>query len=75
MDHSHAKWTTYRGPVKAARAIDAEIRTLIQEANDRARAVLDSGDALQRVAEVLLEKETLSAVELEALASPVTGPG
>ena len=52
----------------AARLIDAEARRLASEAEDRARAVLAAcrGD-LDRVAQALLERETLSAADLDDL--------
>ncbi|MEX2620008.1 MAG: AAA family ATPase [Egibacteraceae bacterium] len=50
------------------RLIHAEIRKVIDEAHERARAVLaDAHAALGAVAEALLERETLTAAEFEAL--------
>ena len=61
---------------KAAEAIDAEVRKLLDEAYELARRVLVDGDALPRVAEALLEHETLTAAELVALAvEPPERPG
>ena len=55
-----------------ARVIDAEARRLVDEAQDRADAVLrGSRDVLERVAFALLERETLTAAEIEEL---VGGP-
>ncbi len=53
---------------KTAQLIDDEVRDLVETAQDRARAlVLDKRDALDRVAEALLERETLDADEIDAL--------
>lgn len=55
---------------EAGRTIDAEARRLVDEAYGRARRVLAASDgALDRVARALLERETLTAMELEELAS------
>jgi cell division protease FtsH len=51
-----------------ARLIGVEVRRLVGEAEDRAEAVVrDSRSTLDRIAEALLERETLSASELEEL--------
>jgi len=60
-----------------ARLIGAEVRRLIGEARERARGVLAGSRAsLDRIAQALLERETLTAEELEVLvgrsAVPVT---
>jgi cell division protease FtsH len=48
-----------------AEAIDREVKTLIDEARERARALLmDKRDLLDRMAEALLEKEVLGPSEL-----------
>jgi len=48
--------------------VDEEIRTLITQAHDEARQILTTHiDALHRLAEQLLEKETLDAAEIIAL--------
>jgi len=53
-----------------ARLIGAEVRRLIDEAHDRSRRVLtESRAALDRIADALLERETLSSDELKALAA------
>ena len=50
------------------RAIGAEVRRLVDEAREKAREVLEtSRSALERIAEALLERETLSAKELEEI--------
>lgn len=56
-----------------AEQIDQEVRKLVEEAYDRARAILrEHRDALDRVAERLLEVETISREEFEQLfPSPV----
>jgi cell division protease FtsH len=47
--------------------VKAEIRRLLEEAEDRARAILEGQrDALDRVAHLLIERETLERAELEA---------
>ena len=52
-----------------ARAIEAEVSKLVDEAHRRARAVLlASRDGLERAAKALIEQETLSAVDLARLA-------
>ncbi len=57
-----------------AEQIDREVRRLVNEAYDRARAVIrEHRDALDRVAQRLLEVETISRDEFEKLfPSPVT---
>jgi ATP-dependent metalloprotease FtsH len=50
------------------RRIDAEVQAIVAEARAHARRVLTESPAtLDRLAEALLERETLSAAELEAL--------
>lgn len=54
---------------EAARTIDADARRLVDEAYGRARTVLSgSADALHRVARALLDRESVTALELEELA-------
>jgi cell division protease FtsH len=54
---------------ESARTIDAEVRRLVTEASERASLVLTaSRPALDAVATALLERETLTAADLEALA-------
>jgi len=53
---------------ESARLIDAEARRLAGEAEERARAVLAAArPELERVAQALLERETLSAADLDEL--------
>jgi cell division protease FtsH len=53
---------------ETARKIDAEINTLVIQAYERARSVLtDHLDVLHKLAEALLEKETVLGSELDAL--------
>jgi cell division protease FtsH len=53
---------------EVARAIDDEIRRIIEEAHDRARAVLAAHrEQLDSVAKILVERETLERGEFEAL--------
>lgn len=60
---------------KTAEIIDKEIKTLSDEAAKRAEAVLVANrDALDRLAEALLEKETLEEDELPALLKGTTLP-
>jgi cell division protease FtsH len=55
-----------------ARLIDAEVRRLVEEAGAMAIGVLTrSRAALERVAEALLERETLTLEEVEELAGPL----
>jgi cell division protease FtsH len=54
---------------ETARLIDAETRRLVQEAEQRATALLGAErEALDRVAEALVERETLTARELDRIA-------
>jgi cell division protease FtsH len=51
-----------------ARDIDAEVRRIIQTQYDRARGLLEgSRDKLDRIAEALLERETLDREEIQAI--------
>lgn len=60
---------------KVARLIDEEVRALVNEANDRALQILRSRRAeLDRLAEVLLERETLDLAELEKVLRPTLPP-
>ena len=53
---------------EVARAIDDEIRRIIEEAHDRARAVLAAHrEQLDSTAKILIERETLERGEFEAL--------
>ena len=53
---------------EVARAIDDEIRRIIEEAHDRARAVLAAHrEQLDSVAKILVERETIERGEFEAL--------
>ena len=53
---------------ETARIIDTEARRLVDQAQDRADAVLRSSrDAVERVARALLEAETLSSAQIERL--------
>jgi cell division protease FtsH len=53
---------------ETARQIDKEINNLVMRAYERARAVLTEHlDVLHKLAEALLEKETISGAELDAL--------
>jgi cell division protease FtsH len=54
---------------ETARQIDREIRKIVSESYEEAkRIILENKGAVQRVAEALLERETLEASEIEALA-------
>jgi len=51
-----------------AQAIDAEVKRIVEENYDRARELLESKkDALERLAETLLEEESLDARQIEAV--------
>ncbi|MEN2979007.1 ATP-dependent zinc metalloprotease FtsH [Tistrella bauzanensis] len=66
--------TQSRGTSEAtANVIDQEVRRIVEEAYDRARTILtDYRDQLERVAQALLEYETLSGDELKAIAAGET---
>jgi cell division protease FtsH len=54
-----------------SRLIGEEVRRLIDDAHERSRQVLsDSREALDRLAQALLERETVTADELEELVRP-----
>ena len=56
---------------ETARLIDAEVRKLVDEAERLARDVLEgSRDELDAVVQALLERETLTLEEVEAIAGP-----
>jgi cell division protease FtsH len=56
-----------------AAQIDAEVRRLVDDAHRRARMILETyADVLDRLAEALLEQETLDAAEVESLLEGVT---
>ncbi len=58
-----------------ARLVGAEVRRLIDEARERARGVLlGSRDVIHEIAGALLERETLSAEELELIARRSPAP-
>jgi cell division protease FtsH len=52
-----------------ARKVDSEVKRILDEAHERAREILDlEGDLLKRIAEALLERETLDRNEIRLLA-------
>ena len=58
---------------EVAAAIDREVGALIEEAHTRARAVLvHHRDVLDRMAQELVEKETLDTMDLEEILGPLT---
>ncbi len=60
---------------ETAAAIDREVSAIVQEAMDRALAILRAKrDVLERSARRLLEKETLDEKELTELIGPPAGP-
>ncbi len=60
---------------EVAAKIDAEVRTLIDNAYDRAKAALTTHrDVLDKLASLLIEKETIEAEEFEALFDGVLPP-
>ena len=53
---------------QTAREVDQEVRRILEEASDRARETLETHrEALDRVAELLLEKEEITGQEVEEL--------
>ena len=53
---------------EVAREIDNEIRRIVEEAHERARAVLtEHQDALHRVSQILIERETIDKDQFERL--------
>jgi cell division protease FtsH len=59
-----------------AESIDAEVRRLLAEANDRAMAILERDRAaLDELARRLLEKEVVDRAELRELLGEASGPG
>ena len=53
---------------EVAREIDNEIRRIVEEAHERARAVLtEHQDALHRVSQILIERETIGKDQFERL--------
>jgi cell division protease FtsH len=55
-----------------ASAIDEEIRRLITQAHEEARAILTThADALERIAQVLIERETVDGKEIKEIFSDV----
>jgi len=53
---------------EVARQIDAEIRRIIEEAHERARQILrDHREQLDRIATILIQRETIEREEFEAL--------
>jgi cell division protease FtsH len=60
---------------ETAAAIDSEVRSIVQDAMDRALGILRARrDVLEHCARRLLEKETLEERELIELAGPPAGP-
>jgi cell division protease FtsH len=60
---------------KTAETIDSEIGVIIDAAHTRARSLLESKrEALERLANALLDRETLEGPELEALLAPAATP-
>jgi cell division protease FtsH len=52
-----------------ARQVDTEVKRILDEAHEKARGILESeGDLLERIAEALLERETLDREEIRLLA-------
>jgi cell division protease FtsH len=59
---------------QTAREIDAEVRRIIQEAYRKARSLLESHlDVLHKLAETLLEKESLDGAEIDEILRSVRG--
>jgi len=52
-----------------ARQVDTEVKRILDEAHEKAREILESEmDLLERIAEALLERETLGRAEIQLLA-------
>jgi cell division protease FtsH len=52
-----------------ARQVDTEVKRILDEAHERAREILEKeGDLLERIAQALLERETLDHGEIQLLA-------
>jgi cell division protease FtsH len=52
-----------------ARQVDTEVKRILDEAHERARTILvDEKDLMERLAEALLDRETLDAGEIQLLA-------
>ena len=59
---------------ETARLIDIEAKALVEQAEDRARRLLESGrDSLEQVAQALLEREILSAEEIKRIVGSKVG--
>jgi cell division protease FtsH len=65
-----------------AQQVDREIKRVLDEAEERARSIVtEHGDLLERIAQALLDRETLDAVEIgfldadEELPPPASGGG
>ena len=66
LGHSVAKQQNISG--ETAKLIDEEIKNFVDAANDRAKQILtDHGDDLEKIAQALLEYETLTGDEINAL--------
>jgi cell division protease FtsH len=53
---------------QTAESIDAEIRSIVTESYEKAKNIIEENkETLERIAEALLERETLDAVEIETL--------
>ncbi len=53
---------------ETAQSIDEQVRNFIMEGYERAKSILSKNkDALNRIAEALLERETLDAIDIQAL--------
>jgi hypothetical protein len=56
---------------ETARLIDAEVRRLVEEAGRMAeRVLIGARDALDRVADALMERETLTLADVEQIVGP-----
>ncbi len=70
LGRDYARQQDYSDQVAAF--IDAEVRKLITAAHDEARTILDRHrDAMERMVEALLEKETIDREEVDDLFSDV----
>ena len=76
--HVHIRYDAppvHESSEETAREIDVEVKKMIDEAHQRALQILnDHRDELEKLSQTLLEKETLSAAEVDVLLGRVPAP-